>query len=104
MDMEQWAQVRRKVLMDGCSKRSVMLEEGLPLAGEAGGCRRYPVLQSSESTTGDTPRPSARWSRLRHPVPAPSLSLPAPPAHQKGLHGAGKRIHRRRNRRARQGF
>ena len=29
MDMEQWARVRRKVLMDGRSKRSVMLEEGL---------------------------------------------------------------------------
>ena len=29
MDMEQWARVRRKVLIDGCSKRSVMKEEGL---------------------------------------------------------------------------
>ena len=29
MDMEQWARVRRKVLMDGRSKRSVMEEEGL---------------------------------------------------------------------------
>jgi transposase len=29
MDMEQWARVRRKVLMDGQSKRSVMAEEGL---------------------------------------------------------------------------
>ena len=29
MDMEQWARVRQKVLMDGRSKRSVMLEEGL---------------------------------------------------------------------------
>ena len=29
MDMEQWARVRRKVLVDGRSKRSVMSEEGL---------------------------------------------------------------------------
>jgi len=29
MDMEQWARVRRKVLVDRQSKRSVMLEEGL---------------------------------------------------------------------------
>ena len=29
MDMEQWAQVRRKVLVDGRSKRSVMSEEEL---------------------------------------------------------------------------
>jgi len=29
MDMEQWARVRRKVLLDGQSKRSVMSEEGL---------------------------------------------------------------------------
>ena len=29
MDMEQWARVRRKVLMEGRSKRSVMKEEKL---------------------------------------------------------------------------
>jgi len=29
MDMEQWARVRRKVLVDGESKRSVMSAEGL---------------------------------------------------------------------------
>lgn len=29
MNMEQWARVRRKVLVDGRSKRSVMSEEGL---------------------------------------------------------------------------
>ena len=29
MDMKQWARVRRKVLVDGRSKRSVMSEEGL---------------------------------------------------------------------------
>ena len=29
MDMDQWARVRRKVLVDGQSKRSVMSEEGL---------------------------------------------------------------------------
>jgi transposase len=29
MDMEQWARVRRKILVDGQSKRSVMSEEGL---------------------------------------------------------------------------
>ena len=29
MDMEQWARVRRKILVDGRSKRSVMSEEGL---------------------------------------------------------------------------
>ena len=29
MDMEQWARVRRKVLVNGRSKRSVMSEEGL---------------------------------------------------------------------------
>ena len=29
MDIEQWARVRRKVLVDGRSKRSVMSEEGL---------------------------------------------------------------------------
>ena len=39
MDMEQWARVRRKVLMDGRSKRSVMLEEGL----------HWETLQNSES-------------------------------------------------------
>ena len=29
MNMEQWARVRRKILVDGQSKRSVMSEEGL---------------------------------------------------------------------------
>jgi hypothetical protein len=29
MNMEQWARVRRKILIDGRSKRSVMAEEGL---------------------------------------------------------------------------
>jgi hypothetical protein len=29
MDMKQWERVRRKVLVDGQSKRSVMIEEGL---------------------------------------------------------------------------
>ena len=29
MDMEQWARVRREVLVNGRSKRSVMAEEGL---------------------------------------------------------------------------
>ncbi|GEM_PF-2471347 len=29
MDMEQWARVHAKVLVDGPSKRSVMSEEGL---------------------------------------------------------------------------
>jgi hypothetical protein len=29
MEMEQWARVRRKVLVDRRSKRSVMSEEGL---------------------------------------------------------------------------
>ena len=29
MNMEQWARVRRKILVDGRSKRSVMSEEGL---------------------------------------------------------------------------
>ena len=29
MEMKQWARLRRKVLVDGQSKRSVMAEEGL---------------------------------------------------------------------------
>ena len=77
MDMEQWARVRRKVLMDGRSKRSVSMPPGLPVAGGAGRCRRYSVLQSSTQQLETAPALPSPLEPLAAPGPGPQPPGPS---------------------------
>ena len=90
IDMKQGARVRRKVLMDGRSKRSVSMPLGLPVAvgADIDDIQFFgSPTQQLETRSGPT---TARWSPLQHPVP--TLSLAAPPASLEGLQGIGQEI------------